>query len=506
MNRSSNAATRTQAVKDAATHAGFDVVGIASADVFRERGETTKERVAEGLMDGLPWFTQDRVERGMDPAAMLPGARSIISLALSHHHQHAAEAPDTQPRGRIARYAWGEDYHRVFARKVRAFIESLPDVTGESDIGTRWYTDTGPMLDRAVAERAGVGWFGKNTNILTSQGSWMLLAQIITTLELTPDEPLKKTCGACNICVDACPTGAIVAPYVLDNSKCISYLTIENRGPIPIELREQIGDWIFGCDVCQDVCPVNRKAQVGKAYTELTRDAENRARPELVELLELDDDGFRDRFRGSAVLRAKPEGMRRNVCIALGNIADPATVAPLARVLREDPSPTVRGHAAWALGRIRTEDSVAALKDAHDAEPDPNRPTRDYVGIGESHSPTYTSPSGLNDAYPNQNATWPGMRASASSPGPLNPSGVTRHSPPSPSNTPPSGPALNVRSSRRNACTPPPSSVTTTIGTLAHHVIENNSGAQFLKCFQWIRLAFPAVQDRREYLRFWPQP
>ena len=370
MNRSSDAETLTQAVKDAAVQAGFDVVGIASADVFNERGETTKERVSEGLMDGLPWFTEQRVERGMDPANMLPNARSLISLALSHHHEADAEAPDSQPRGRIARYAWGEDYHRVFARKVRAFIETLPEITGVEDIGTRWYTDTGPMLDRAVAEKAGVGWFGKNTNILTSQGSWMLLAQIVTTLDLTPDEPLKKTCGACNICVDACPTGAIIAPYVLDNRKCISYLTIENRGPIPRELRPLIGDWIFGCDVCQDVCPVNRKAQVGKAYTELTRDAENRARPELVELLELDDEGFRERFRQSAVLRAKPEGMRRNVCVALGNIADPATVLPLARVLREDSSPVVRGHAAWALGRIRTTAAVGALHDALQTESD----------------------------------------------------------------------------------------------------------------------------------------
>ena len=198
----------------------------------------------------------------------------------------------------------------------------------------------------------------------------MLLAQIITTLKLVADEPLKKTCGACNICVDACPTGAIIAPYVLDNAKCISYLTIENRGAIPLELRSLIGDWIFGCDICQDVCPVNRKARVGKAYEELTRDAENRARPELVELLQLDDNGFRERFRQSAVLRAKPEGMRRNVCIALGNIADPTTVAPLTRVLNDDFSPIVRGHAAWALGHIGTPESMEALRDALEKEAD----------------------------------------------------------------------------------------------------------------------------------------
>ncbi len=372
MNSSNPTEGLTQAVKDAAARSGFDVVGITSADVFRNRGEAARERVSEGLMDGLPWFTESRVARGMDPLNLLPGARSIISLALSYHYESAGDAADdaAPPRGRIARYAWGEDYHRIFARRVRSFIEALPSVTGEPDIRTRWYTDTGPMLDRAVAERAGVGWFGKNTNILTPQGSWMLLAQVITTLTLIPDTPLQKTCGACRMCIDACPTGAIVAPYVLDNRRCISYLTIENRGGIPRELRPLIGDWIFGCDVCQDVCPVNRKARVGAAYAELTRDAENRARPELVELLLLTDGEFRERFRQSAVLRAKPDGMRRNVCVALGNIADPATVSPLARVLQDDDAPVVRGHAAWALGRIGTADAAAALRAALTRERD----------------------------------------------------------------------------------------------------------------------------------------
>ena len=375
MFRNSDAETLTQAVKDAAAEFGFDVVGVTSADTFPDRGETARQRVSDGLMDGLPWFTEERVERGADPRNLLPNARSIISLALSYHTDDPATTTDdaneqAAPRGRIARYAWGEDYHRVFARRVKSFIEALPGIVGDQEMQTRWYTDTGPMLDRAVAERAGVGWFGKNTNILTPQGSWMLLAQIITTLDLTPDAALKKTCGSCTACIEACPTGAIVAPYVLDNSRCISYLTIENRGAIPLELRPLIGDWIFGCDICQDVCPVNRKARVGKAYAELTRDAEGRARPELIELLSLDDDGFRERFRQSAVLRAKPEGMRRNVCVALGNIADPTTVGPLTRVLNDDGSPIVRGHAAWALGRIGGPGAITALEAASLAETD----------------------------------------------------------------------------------------------------------------------------------------
>ena len=389
MFRNSDAETLTQAVKDAAAEFGFDVVGVTSADTFPDRGETARQRVADGLMDGLPWFTEERVERGADPRNLLPNARSIISLALSYHTDDPATTTDdaneqAAPRGRIARYAWGEDYHRVFARRVKSFIEALPGIVGDQEMQTRWYTDTGPMLDRAVAERAGVGWFGKNTNILTPQGSWMLLAQIITTLDLTPDAALKKTCGSCTACIEACPTGAIVAPYVLDNSRCISYLTIENRGAIPLELRPLIGDWIFGCDICQDVCPVNRKARVGKAYAELTRDAEGRARPELVELLSLDDDGFRERFRQSAVLRAKPEGMRRNVCVALGNIADPTTVGPLARVLHEDDSPIVRGHAAWALGRIGGAGAITALEAASLAETDSSALAEITMALGEA--------------------------------------------------------------------------------------------------------------------------
>jgi epoxyqueuosine reductase len=225
------------------------------------------------------------------------------------------------------------------------------------------------MLDRAVAERAGIGWFGKNANILTRIGSWVLLAHVLTDLELEPDAPLKKTCGACRLCMDACPTGALIAPGVLDNRLCISYLTIENRGPIPRELRPQMGDWVFGCDICQDVCPVNRKAQLGQAYRELTRDAEERARPELIGLLEMDEAAFRQRFRASPVLRAKLAGMKRNVCVALGNIGDECAVPALTRALRDGPA-LVRGHAAWALGRIGGEGAIEGLKEALERESD----------------------------------------------------------------------------------------------------------------------------------------
>ena len=363
-----------EAVKALARETGFDLVEIASAEPFTEHGAIAAQRVRDGLMDGLPWYTEERVRRGMDPRNLLPSARSIISLALSYYTPDREE-DDTHVRGarplqgRIARYAWGEDYHRVYERKVKAFLARLPEVVG-GPVQTRWYTDTGPMLDRAVAQRAGIGWFGKNTNILTGIGSWVLLAQVLTDLDLTPDTPLKKTCGACRLCVDACPTGAITESGVLDNRLCISYLTIENRGPIPRELRAQVGDWVFGCDICQDVCPVNRKAQLGQAYASFTRDSNERARPELIRLLEMDEAAFRQEFRGSPVLRAKLHGMKRNVCVALGNIGDERAVTALARALREEPA-LVRGHAAWALGRIGAmTDARTALLDALAAETD----------------------------------------------------------------------------------------------------------------------------------------
>ncbi|MBI4235957.1 MAG: tRNA epoxyqueuosine(34) reductase QueG [Chloroflexi bacterium] len=369
----------TDVVKALAREAGFDLVGIATAEPFTARGQAALQRVRDGLMDGLPWYTEERVRRGMDPRNLLPDARSLVSLGLSYYtpapegedRPRGFTPSDGAPlRGRVARYAWGEDYHRVFERKMKVFLARLPEVAGRP-VATRWYTDTGPMQDRAVAERAGIGWFGKNTGILTRIGSWVLLAHVLTDLELEPNKPLKKSCGACLLCMDACPTGALIAPGVLDNRRCIAYLTIENRGPIPRDLRPLLGDWVFGCDVCQDACPVNRKAQLGRAYAAFTRDGE-RARPELIGLLKLDESSFRTRFRGSPVLRATLTGLKRNVCVALGNIGDAHAVPALARALEESrESGLVRGHAAWALGRIGSGEALEALQRALAVESDP---------------------------------------------------------------------------------------------------------------------------------------
>ncbi len=391
-------------VKDYAEGLGFDLVRIASAEEFIDARDAALERVRDGHMDGLPWFTESRVRRGADPQALLPGARSIICLGLSYilgeesresgNEGLGEEVSETLESlsGKVARYARLRDYHRVMKRRMRALVHELSDSL-ETHVSARWYVDDGPMLDRAAASRAGLGWFGKNTNILTpSHGSWIFLGQVITDLELSPDPPLIKTCGACVRCIDACPTGAIVAPYVIDNQRCISYLTIENRGPIPRELRPLMLDWVFGCDICQEVCPVNRKASTGDSSVwergesspqrhdlpDTGGQTDNSPSParngglgllDLLELLDMNEADFRERFKGTPIMRAKWEGMQRNACVALGNLADPAAVPALHDAL-ETGSAMVRSHAAWALGCIGTPYAQEVLKCATLAETD----------------------------------------------------------------------------------------------------------------------------------------
>ena len=353
-------------VKGLALGIGFDRVGITGVEAFVRDEAATVERVRAGLMDGLPWYTEERVRRMNRPGSLLDGARSVVSLALSYNTGEPSDEA-AWPRGKVARYAWGRDYHSLIKSRTRRFVRELPEVVG-GPVRARYFVDDGPMNDRAAAERSGVGWFGKNTNILTpTHGSWVFLAEVVTDLRLRPDAPLKKTCGECVRCIPACPTDAIVAPFVIDNRRCISFLTIELRGPIPRELRPLMGDWVFGCDICQEVCPVNRKAAA-------SREVEFRKRhdfdaPELIPLLSLDEEGFRQRFEGSPIRRAKLAGLQRNVCVALGNIGDVAAVPALALALRSGEA-MVRSHAAWALGRIGGEEARGALREAISGEED----------------------------------------------------------------------------------------------------------------------------------------
>ena len=366
---------------------GFDLVRIASAQEFAEDRAVTLERLQAGLMDGLPWYNKARVLRGTNPQELLPGARSIICLGLSYNFDEKSSQIAPSASGKVARYAWVQDYHKVMKRRMKEYVDGLTQRLG-APVAARWYVDDGPMLDRAAAQRSGLGWFGKNTNILTnSHGSWVFLGQVITDIDLDPDPPLKKTCGECVRCIDACPTGAIVAPYVIDNTRCISYLTIENRGPIPREMRPQMLDWVFGCDICQDVCPVNRKASIAGSILwsnkqPLPEPLKNRPtgespgpgqteRLDLVELLHLSEEEFRSRFRRSPILRAKRVGLQRNACVALGNRKEVAAVPALTVALFHG-EPLVRGHAAWALGQIGTEEAREALEQAEPAESDAN--------------------------------------------------------------------------------------------------------------------------------------
>lgn len=392
-------------IKEYAYSLGFDAARITTAEALPEAERVIKERIAQGLMDGLPWFTTERAEVSSHPDALLPGAQSIITLAMCYLSEQPGETSDSMPRGRISRYAWGDDYHEIIKARLEQFATWLSEYARKeisNDVETRMFVDTGRMVDRAVAQRAGLGWYGKNTNILTKGwGSWVFLAEIVTNLPLQADIPLKTSCGNCEICLHACPTQALPAPYVLDNTRCISFLTIELRGSIPLELRPLMGNLIFGCDICQEVCPVNTVAErrlglkndlgsrAGGSYVESELHAPQPedgkqapgstkmismlphkafhpraavgSSPELIPLLSLTEEQFRERFRHSPIRRTKRRGLLRNVCVALGNIGDQQAVPALIGALH-DHEPLVRGHAAWALGRIGGEESKQVLQ------------------------------------------------------------------------------------------------------------------------------------------------
>jgi len=359
----------TEEVKNRAKALGFCAVGITGADPFEEAETAAATRTAEGLMDGLTWWSDGRAHASADPRHNTPDARSVIALAYPYPTPVPSESRDEDgPRGRIASYALGRDYHEVLLERMQPLLAMLR----EQGHRAKSYVDHGWMLDRAAAARAGLGWLGKNTNLLVpGTGSSVLLAEIVTSAQLDQDEPVKKSCGSCDACLRVCPTGALVAPGVLDNRRCISFWTIEHRGVIPLEMRPLIGDWIFGCDLCQEVCPINAGARPALPDADAVQafGPPLEPRPRLEELLRLDDEGFRARFRDSAVWRTRRAGLLRNVCIALGNVADRASSPALTAAL-DDPEPLVRGHAAWALGRLGGSAARAALQQALSRELD----------------------------------------------------------------------------------------------------------------------------------------
>ena len=304
--------------------------------------------LAAGRHGDMHWLSSEKHRaRRADPALLVEGIRSVLCVALCHPPARE-EARDAR-LGRIARYAAGEDYHRIMKDKLLTLERWIQrDLFPGS--GSLWYSDTGAILERGWAEQAGLGWVGKHSGVLSeSLGSWFLLGEVLVDRELVPDAPVRERCGTCVRCIDACPTRAIVAPYQVDARLCISYLTIEHAGPIPRELRASLADWVFGCDLCQEACPWNRFAPPAREARLHARELEGW---DLEKFLSLDEAAFLELFATSPIRRAGRAGFLRNVCVAMGNRRSPAHAAVLSRALATDPDALVRGHAAWALGRV----------------------------------------------------------------------------------------------------------------------------------------------------------
>ncbi len=361
--------TRTAAVKAEARRLGFDLVGIARATP-PPHADALDPWLAAGHAGELGYLARNAAQR-RDPQLVVAGARSIISVGLHYRPAEPAAVEWNDPaRGQISRYAWGVDYHDVVLPKLRRLQGWLEAQLGRTEIG-RSYVDTGPVLERPVGVAAGLGFQGKNTLLIHPRaGSWFVIGEIIVDVPLTCDVPLAMGgCGSCQRCQVACPTKAFVGPYVLDARRCISYLTIELKGPIPYALRPLIGNHIFGCDVCQEVCPWNRKFGQFTHETAFVPAAGAPA-PLLLDLIALTDEQFRERFRGSPIKRAKRRGLLRNVAVALGNWGSSEGVPALSAALA-DHEPLIRGHVAWALGQIGGAAARTALEERSAVEADP---------------------------------------------------------------------------------------------------------------------------------------
>ena len=339
----------------AANQLGFMLVGFARLRPLDEREAFYRRWLADGGHASMAYLAREP-ERRFDPRRLDARLKSVVSLG----YPYAARATPVvdwrgEMRGRIAAYAIGRDYHDVVKRRALKVARVISDLRPTSV--TRTYVDTGPVFEREWAAESRIGWFGKNTMLLNrDRGSYFFLAEIFTDAEIeATTEPYREHCGTCRRCLDLCPTGALADGYVMRSELCISYQTIENRGAIPRAMRLKLGNWIFGCDICNEVCPWNETAP-GDDTDDLM--------PRLSELLELDDDAFSRRFTVSAVKRAKRRGLLRNVAVVLGNTRNPDAVAPLARALEDEREPLIRSHAAWALGEIGGSAARSALERA----------------------------------------------------------------------------------------------------------------------------------------------
>lgn len=369
----------TAEIKQQGHNLGFDLVGVAPAQPPQTISAYI-EWVERGYAGEMRYLERpDRVERRRDPSVIVPNVKSVVVVGKNYYTRRLpAEILDDPSRGIVASYAWDTDYHDVMTPRLYELQEFIAQrVDGE--VYGRAYVDTGPVLERDYAVCAGLGFFGKNTMLIHPDwGSWLFLGEILIDVELAYDEAdTRGTCGACARCIEACPTGAFREPYVLDSRRCISYLTIELKGPIPRHLRSSMGNRIFGCDICNEVCPWNKQfarpaagwGSGGAGERVAPHRRTGIVAPKLLDLIALDDQGFRERFRGSPVKRAKRRGLLRNVAVALGNWGDPVAAPALIDALH-DHEPLIRGHAAWALGQIDAVRARRALEAAPTTEDD----------------------------------------------------------------------------------------------------------------------------------------
>lgn len=368
----------TESVKAEARRLGFKLVGV-TRPAPPPHLKIFFDWLKAGRHGEMSYLATDLARRHRaDPCRVLPECLSILVLGMRYPSPDAAPLLENlNTFGRVSSYAWGTDYHDVISERLESLVVFIEKQIGNT-VSNRWYTDTGPILERDLAQRAGLGWIGKNTCLINpKQGSFFLLAEVLLGVELDVDTPfVQDRCGTCTRCLEACPTSCILSDRTIDATRCISYLTIELKGPISHDLRSQIGDWVFGCDVCQQVCPWNQRFTAPECVSEFSPRPKVPF-PELLEEINLSPEAFNHKFRDSPVKRAKRRGYLRNVAVALGNMAashgasiDESVVPALSRVLLSEHEPLVRGHTAWALGQIGTEAALQALTEALQAETD----------------------------------------------------------------------------------------------------------------------------------------
>lgn len=349
----------TQKIHTRSKELGFELVGISPAKES-ETIELYRKWIESGYA-GKMGYLEKHLPLKEDPRTLLKETKSVISLAMNYYTVDPSKDLSEDPsRGQISRYAWGDDYHDVIRDRLQQLVDYIKTMA-ESELQSRVFVDSGPILEREYAQKAGLGWIGKNTNLINwKTGSWYFLAEILISFELDyNNQPVRGSCGTCTKCIEACPTDAILEPNVLDSRLCISYLTIELKDSIPMELRPQIGNLIFGCDICQEVCPWNNKAVPTSEPAFHPRN--DNLTPELLSLMDITQSDFSKKYKGSPIKRTKWKGFIRNVIVAIGNWGSPTAVPALKKALIND-EPMIRGHAAWALGQIGGENATIALE------------------------------------------------------------------------------------------------------------------------------------------------